>query len=152
MQARVLLAVVAVVVVAGVALAAGAIFYWLPPGHGQYSGPGFPYSMQSSCVLSGRGSWCSQGFQVNSTNFTVTECFSDDSTFPSAVWAEFMNSSQYHEFNVNSTLTRLGNQSLPGCFGPVTLLVGPGPFWWVYLDTVPNTVTVQYTISVEVSD
>lgn len=150
MRARVLLALIAVLVVAGVAVAASAVFYWLPPGHGQYTGPGIPYSAQSSCTLRGEGSWCSYGFQVNSTDFNVTECFSTNSTFPTAVWVEFMNLTQYDEFNVNSTLSHIGNQTVPGCWGPKSLDVGPGPFWFAYLDTLPTPVKVQFTISVEI--
>lgn len=151
MRPRVLLVLAAVLVVAGVAVAAGALVDWLPAQSGQYSGPGFPFSVQSSCDLRGSGQWCSQGFQVNATNFTVSECFSDNATFPSAVWSEFMNYSQYHEFNVNTTLTHLGNQSRAGCLGPTSYAIGPGPFWFVYLDTLPSPVQVTFTISVEAS-
>lgn len=150
MRLRPGLAVIVVLVVAGVAVAAGAVMYWLPPQSGQYSGPGIPYSVSSSCVLAGDGSWCSQGFQVNATDFNVTECYSDNSTFPTAVWGEFMNQSEYHAFTINDTLTHLGNQSAPGCFGPREFTAGPGPFWFVFIDTVANPVRVQFTISVEV--
>lgn len=147
MRARWLIALVAVLAVAGVVAAVGAAVYWFPQGHGEYSGPGLPYSVAASCELPGHGSWCSQGFEVNTTDFNVTECYSVNSSFAASVWAEFMNQSQYDKFNVNSTLTHMGNQSAPGCWAR-SFSVGPGPFWFVYLDTTQSPVTVQYTITV----
>lgn len=145
---RVLLVVVAVLAVAGVAMAAGALVWFFPQQQGTYSGPGTPQTVASSCDLPGQNHWCSQGFQVNATDFDVTMCFSDNSASLLAISAYFMNGSSYHEFNVNSTLTRIGNMSSPGCLGPIPYDVGPGPFYWVWIDTVNFAVQVQYSVSV----
>jgi hypothetical protein len=149
-RSRVLLAVVAVLIVAGVAIAAGTYVWFFPQQQGTYSGRGTPQTIAASCELQGLNHWCSQGFQVNATNFTVTMCFSDNSPSQLAVTAYFMNASSYDGFHVNSTLTKLGNMSTPGCRGPLPYDVGPGPFYWVWIDTTTSPVEVQYSVSVVV--
>lgn len=148
MRARTLLAVVAVLVVAGVAVAAAAVVWFLPQQQGTYTGPGIPQAVTGSCDLAGDARWCSQGFQVNATNFTTTMCYSVGTTAPLTVWAYLMNSTSYHEFQVNSTLTRLGNTTAPGCVGPVPIDTGPGAFYWVWVDTTASAVEVDYSVSV----
>jgi hypothetical protein len=143
-------AVSIVLVVAGIALAAGTAVYWLTPQQGQYSGPGIPYTSQTSFTLSGDGAWHAQGFTVSGAQYNMTECFNESSNPPVLVWTYFMNQTQYDEFNVNSTLTYLGNQSVPGCFGPYHYDNGPGPLYWVYVDTSPQQVQVQSSITVGV--
>lgn len=150
MVSRALLVIVTVVAVAAVASATTALVWFFPQQQGTYSGPGTPQTITGSCNLPGRDHWCSQGFQVNSTNFSVAECFSDSSESSLAVTAFFMNASSYHEFNVNSTLTKLSNASAPGCIGPIPYDVGPGPFYWVWIDTLASPVEVQYSVSVTV--
>jgi hypothetical protein len=137
------------IVLAGV-VAAGALLYWLPQGHGQYSGSQLPYTTSSGCSLSGRGSWCSQGFHVNASAFQATDCFATPSTVPTAVAVSFMNSSEYHAFSVNETLSSIGNQTIPGCWSHASN-EGPGPFWFVYMDTIDSAVDVNYTVSVTVA-
>lgn len=151
MKSRVLLVVVAVLAVAGVATAATALVWFFPQQQGTYSGSGTPQTVTGSCTLAGRDHWCSQGFQVNATLFNVTMCFTDNSAFQLAVSAYFMNESSYEQFNVNSTLTKLGNTSVPSCVGPIPYALGPGPFYWVWIDTVASPVEVQYSVSVTVT-
>lgn len=144
------LTALALLVIAGVAVAAVAVVVWLPARSGVYTGPGIPYTTEGSFTLAGDGSWHAQPFQVNSSQFNVTECFTESATPATAVWGLFMNESEFDEFNVNSTLTHLGNQSLPGCFGPVHVVNGPGPFYFVWVDTANSAVIVQYSITVGV--
>jgi hypothetical protein len=150
MKPRAWWAVVIVLAVAGGAIATGVAVYWLPPGQGQYTGPGIPYTDVSSFTLSGDGAWHSQGFQVNGAQYNMTECFTENGTYTSVVWAYFMNQTEYYQFNVNNTLSHLGNQSAPGCFGPFHYDNGPGPFYWVYVDTSPLPVEVKSSITVAV--
>ena len=131
MRRWVLLAAVAVLAVAGIAAAVGAAAYFLPSQQGRCTGPGIPPTVTGNCALHGGGAWCLQGFVVNATSFPTTMCFSGNSTSRLSVWAYLMNEPQYHEFQVNSTLTKLGNVSVPGCVGPITVVSGPGPFYWV---------------------
>jgi len=132
-------------------MAAGAVVWFFPQQEGTYSGLGTPQTVSASCKLQGDNHWCSQGFQVNATDFNVTMCFSDDATSQLAVSAYFMNVSSYHEFNVNSTLTKLGSVTAPGCYGPTSYNLGPGPFYWVWVDTTQSPVQIQYSVSVLVS-
>lgn len=145
------LVVVAVLVAAGVAAAVGAVVWFLPQQQGVYSGPGIPQTVTGSCYLAGDAHWCSQGFVVNTTDFSVTMCYSVSVSAPLTVWAYLMNWSSYHEFQVNSTLTKLGNTTVPGCLGPVPIDTGPGSFYWVWIDTTNSAVTVQYSVSVLVA-
>jgi hypothetical protein len=87
------------------ALAAGATLTGIPAGHGSATGPGIPYENSANCTLAGRGYWCSDGFQANTTEFNTTDCFSDNSNVPTAVWAILLNQSEYEGFQVNNTLT-----------------------------------------------
>jgi hypothetical protein len=149
MWSRTLIAVVAALAVTGAAVAAGTLIWFLPQEHGTYTGPGTPQTINGTCELTGYDAWCSQGFQVNSTAFNTTMCFTTDSTSAVAVEAYFMNSSSYHQFNVNSTLTKIGQSPEVGCTGPTTYSLGPGPFYWVWLDTTSRPIQVQYSVSVE---
>ncbi len=147
---RTLLIPLVVLVVAGLAAAVGAAVYFLAPQEGAYTGPGIPQTVSGSCALRGDGAWCSQGFVVNGSRFNTTMCFSDNSTPPLTVWTYLMNATQYHEFDVNSTLSHISNVSAPGCLGPVSVVTGPGPFFWVWIDTTTSPIAVQYSVSVTV--
>lgn len=60
----------------------------------------------------------------------------------------FVDETDYDAFNVTSALSHLGNETPPGCISG-SFHVGPGSFWFVYLDIVPQAVPATITISVE---
>lgn len=93
-------------------------------------------------------SWCSDGFQVNTTSFHVTEHYFQNVSYPTTVWAAFTNRTGHDAFNVNSTLTYAGNELPPGC-GSGSFHLGQGPFWFVYIHTIPKPAEVSFTISVQ---
>lgn len=148
MKRRALLALLVVLGVAGTVAAVGSAVYFLTPQQGVYTGPGIPQTTSGSCALRGDAAWCSQGFVANGTSFNTTMCYTESSTSSLTVWAYLMNQSQYDFFKVNSTLTKLGTVTSPGCTGPITVTQGPGPYYWVWVDTAATPVTVQYSVSV----
>lgn len=150
MWSRTLWVIFAVLAVAGVAVATTTAVRFLPQQNSTYSGPGAPLTTSGVCDIPGELHWCSQGFEVNSTEFNVTMCFTTNTTDQVGVVAFLMNGSSYHNFSVNSTLTHIGESPIPRCLGPTPYGDGPGTFCWVWVDTTERPVDVQYSIFVEV--
>ncbi len=63
-------------------------------------------------------------------------------------WAGFVDKTDYDAFNVTSALSHLGNETPPGRTSG-SFHVGPGSFWFVCLDMVPQAVPATIPISVE---
>jgi hypothetical protein len=135
--------------VAAVAVAASMLVWFFPQEQGTYSGTGTPQTVVGMCGLGGEAHWCARGFEVNSTNFNMSMCYTTNTIAKGTAWAYFMNTNSYDSFSVNSTLTYIAGVPTPQCVGPTTYGLGPGAFYWVWVDSARPPVQVQYSISVE---
>lgn len=139
---------IAVILVAGVVVAAGAAFYLLPRQHGVYVGPGLPHTISIvSQVGNVTGSYYAQGFVFNTSVWWIngTEIGFGGTTAESGL----MNQSQYLSLESNNSISWLGGYTAPDVVGFFNYQgIGPATVYFVWIQTGNSTTTFRATLSI----
>ena len=147
-----LLAIGAVLAAAGVAIAVGAAFYFLPIQHGTYTGPRLPYSTHvNSAVSATPGSYGAQGVHFNTTSY----CFNATSVYSSpfdTVESGLMNQTYYGNL-INNTgiqwLIYLPDEGAGGGgWNYCSTMTSPSSIYMVWIQEGDNATTFYSTITV----
>ncbi len=99
--------VIAVVSIAGIAIAAGAAFYFLAPKEGAYVGPGLPVSKALDVSLPNDGSYYGLGVHFNSTVASAWLNFSGSGATNVTVEYGIMNQTAWSAFTNNTGISWL---------------------------------------------